>query len=138
MTNSHHNSRGLWIAFFGPDGIGKSAVVERLTREMGPAFSGIRQFHFRPMFRARTQNNPPTTKPHAKAARGRAASYCKLIYWFVDCWCGYLAFILRGLKRSELVVFDRYYPDILIDPRRYRMSAACLKFARVLSSRATA
>jgi thymidylate kinase len=39
---------------------------------------------------------------------------------FVDCWLGYLLTTGPLVARSGLVIFDRYFHDVLIDPKRYR------------------
>jgi len=127
-------SRGLWIAFFGPDGVGKSAVIEQLRPQIGPEFSGVAQFHFRPMFGRAQNNRPPVTDPHGRSPRSRFISRLKLAYWLLDCWLGYLTLIRSALRRSRLVLFDRYFPDALVDPARYRLPASCLRFARCLAA----
>jgi len=129
---SKAQARGLWIAFFGPDGVGKSAVIERLQGSVGGAFSGGRCFHFRPRF-GRRSDRAPVTEPHAQRARGLIISISKLIYWLLDCWFGYLALIGPSLQRSGLVVFDRYLPDLLVDPMRYRLPASANSFAAKLA-----
>jgi thymidylate kinase len=40
--------------------------------------------------------------------------------FLADYWVGYLFVIRPLLARSTLVVFDRYFHDLLVDPRRYR------------------
>jgi len=40
--------------------------------------------------------------------------------YILDYWFGYLTKIGPGLTRSNLVVFDRYFYDLMVDPRRYR------------------
>ena len=55
--------------------------------------------------------------------RSTVASLGKLIYWLVDCWFGYLMTIRPALANSQLVIFDRYLPDMLVDPLRYRLPA---------------
>jgi guanylate kinase len=62
--NMHNNPsepsrRGLWIAFFGPDGAGKSAVIEELSGKLETSFVGITRFHFRPRFRRQGVDWPP-------------------------------------------------------------------------------
>ncbi|MCK6622831.1 MAG: hypothetical protein HUU32_15995 [Calditrichaceae bacterium] len=44
----------------------------------------------------------------------------KLFYLFTDYFVGYALKIWPRPKKNSLVVFDRYYHDMLIDPRRYR------------------
>ena len=33
------NQRGLWVAVFGPDGVGKSAVIKQLAQELSLSVS---------------------------------------------------------------------------------------------------
>jgi len=126
-------SRGLWVAFFGPDGVGKSAAIEQLRVHLGPAFAGVSQHHFRPMFGRSQRDRAPVTDPHGHPARGLLFSLGKLVYWLMDCWCGYLFGVQPALRRSQLVIFDRYLPDVVVDPRRYRLPASAMSFARWLT-----
>jgi hypothetical protein len=132
-TTSSAASLGLCVAFFGPDGIGKSAVIEAMKLEVGTTFSSVVQFHFRPMF-GRREDRPPVLDPHAQPPRSLLISSVKLIYWLLDCWYGYFIAIRPARRRSGLVIFDRYYPDILVDPVRYRLPASSLRFARWLTA----
>ena len=131
--SSRKPSRGRWIAFFGPDGVGKSAVIEQLKDQIGSEFSGITEFHFRPMFGRSHADRHPVIDPHGHAPRRRFLSRLKLAYWLLDCWLGYLFLIGPGLRLSRLVIFDRYFPDILVDPLRYRLPPSCLRFAKRLT-----
>jgi thymidylate kinase len=124
---------GLWVAVFGPDGAGKSAAIQRLTQELSLCFRGIERFHFRPMFRRRWQDSSPVTDPHGKPPRGFLLSMFKLLYWLADYWYGYLAIIRPALLNSTLVLFDRYYHDVLVDPQRYRLPVSTLWFAKFLA-----
>ena len=128
------SSRGLWVAFLGPDGVGKSAVIDRLPESLDDEFSGRTRFHFRPRLCLGKRERRPITAPHAQVPRGAFLSYCKLIYWLLDCWLGYLFLVLPALRRSGLVVFDRYLPDLLVDPVRYRMPASAGESAAKLVS----
>ena len=49
----------------------------------------------------------------------------------VDYWLGYWLWIRPKLVRSTLVVSNRYFDDVLVDPRRYRIDHALI-FARLL------
>ena len=121
--------RGLWIALLGPDGAGKSAVVSQLQQQLEPAFARVSQFHFRPMFGKSASGRTPVTHPHAQRPRSSLISLFKLIYWLLDYWYGYLFVVAPRLRRSELVVFDRYFLDTLVDPRRYRLPIRVLGVA---------
>jgi len=121
------SSRGLWIAVFGPDGVGKSAAIDRLPELLGGDFRGYDTFHFRANFGRR--DGLPVIAPHAQKPRGLLVSVGKLLYWLLDSWLGHLLLVMPALRRSHLVIFDRYLPDLLVDPVRYRLPASAKKMA---------
>lgn len=126
--------RGLWIVFLGTDGVGKSVVIEQVNEQLASAFDGGLQFHFRPRFCSRDRTRPPVTAPHSQPPRGLCLSVGKLLYWLADYWYGYLAVVGPALRHSKLVVFDRYFPDMLVDPCRYRLPQALVGFAQRLAA----
>nr|NJM03235.1 hypothetical protein [Desulfobacula sp.] len=116
---------GIIIALLGPDGCGKSTLGAILQKELAPAFRGIRCFHLRPNFFSfkKGGTNAPVYDPHAQKPRSAIASALKLIYFLLDYVLGFI-FVLYPLKaRSHLILFDRYYHDLMIDPKRYRYKA---------------
>jgi thymidylate kinase len=112
---------GLFLVVLGPDGAGKSTLVSQLTRICGACFRRHRIFHWRPMVIApHKETGVPVTDPHAKPPRGKLGSVAALFLSFLDYWLGYLSVLRPFLARSGLIVFDRYFPDVLVDPLRYR------------------
>ena len=110
---------GGWIAFIGPDGCGKSAVIDAITADFAPAFQRIVRFHLRPKcLPARGFSSVPVTQPHGKPVRGWLYSVAKMLYLFSDYWFGYLTAVRRETMRTRLVIFDRYFYDVVIDPKR--------------------
>jgi thymidylate kinase len=113
-------STGLFLTILGPDGAGKSTVISQVTEAIKPAFRGRQLFHWRPMLIHPVKSEGPVTNPHGKAPRGWAASIAVLSVLILDYWLGYLFVIWPLLVRNRLVVFDRYFHDLLVDPLRYR------------------
>lgn len=115
---------GLMVVLFGPDGCGKSTVIQIILRDLLPVFRGTAYFHLRPkLFGVKKgTTNAPVTDPHALPPRGLIASVAKIGYWTYAYLIGHLTQVKMLLIRSRLVIFDRYYHDILVDPRRYRYS----------------
>jgi thymidylate kinase len=112
---------GLVVACLGPDGAGKSAVLARVEAELLDAFRRTHRYHFRPILgRRATGPGGPVSNPHGRPPRGWAASVAKLMYYGADYLLGYWLAVRPRKARSTLVVFDRYYCDLLVDPRRYR------------------
>ena len=124
--------RGVWVVLLGPDGSGKSSVIEGLERDLAPRFRAVRRFHLRPHFGLRAPDGPPVIDPHGRPPRGLLASLAKLGVWWADCVVGYLIVVRPALRRRALVVFDRYVDDLVVDPRRYRYGAP-LSLARLVA-----
>ncbi len=134
---------GLMVAFLGVDGAGKSTVMAHLERNLAPAFWSTSRYHGRALesplrwtkrvraqrqlrdqeikSAASTNTALPTRDPHNKSSRGLALSLLKLALWWADfTLLGYVRDIYPNLRRGALVLFDRYYQDLLVDPRRHR------------------
>ena len=109
---------GLHIALLGPDGAGKSTLIENLRATLGPCFGQQRLFKFRPdMFGQIDLVTNPT--PHVREPRSVAVSWVKILYYFADWWLGWIARIAPVTHRGGLVVLDRNFDDLLVDQRRY-------------------
>ena len=131
---------GLMVALLGVDGAGKSTVMSRIEGDLAPIFWSVKRYHRRPLasalrwrerYLSQRQNEageasglavpPAPHEPHAMPSRGLAASLAKLGFWWVDyALFGYALDVRPRLVRHALVMFDRYYDDLLVDPRRYR------------------
>jgi thymidylate kinase len=79
-----------------------------------------RVFHWRPQVFASQKHQRSVTDPHGKSQRGTLLSMAALSTCFLDYWIGYLFVIRPLLSKSCLVIFDRYFHDVLVDPKRYR------------------
>jgi thymidylate kinase len=111
---------GILVSVLGPDGVGKSTVLEGLAAEFIVPLRRRSLFHWRPQVLAKRKDNRPVTDPHGQSPRGSLASMAYLSVFFADCWAGYLFVIKPRLVRASFVQFDRYFHDVLVDPRRYR------------------
>ncbi len=113
---------GFHVVVLGPDGAGKSTVIDAIRDELQPAFWGTDYFHLRPRLGTGVVHGEGAVDdPHALPPRGVLVSALKLCYYVADYVVGYASVVKPRLLRSHLVVFDRYYHDILADPRRYRL-----------------
>lgn len=109
---------GLVIGVLGPDGSGKSTMLEQVKTDIYPAFRRISQYHLFPLRKA--NEGETVTDPHHLKQRGIVLSFLKLLYFVWIYNRGYIQTVYPQKVRSTLVVFDRYYQDVLIDPLRYR------------------
>lgn len=111
---------GMSVVILGPDGTGKTSVAGEVGRVLAPAFRGTRRYHLRPRFGLEAADWGPVSNPHADPPRGPLLSCAKLAWWLADYYISYLVDTWPRLVRSSLVIFDRHYCDIVVDPRRYR------------------
>jgi len=116
------HSTGLFVAVLGPDGAGKSTLAAGLAASTGGAFRRHRLFHLRPTLLGKSQSAAPVTDPHGQPPRSNLTSTLKLAAYVLDYALGYWMVIRPLAARSGFVVFDRYYQDLLVDPRRFRYS----------------
>jgi len=113
---------GLHVVFLGPDGVGKSTIIDAVSGDLRPAFAATAYRTFAPML---TRRPPPAgrgPKPHAMKIRSRPASYAKAAYWLAYYTVGYVPTAHRDKARAALIINHRYLVDALVDPRRYRYS----------------
>jgi hypothetical protein len=110
--------QGLSVILLGPDGAGKSAVIDRM--ELGAVFNGTVMGGFAPplrrLFTGRQERND---QPHALPPRPFMTSVARAGYWFAYHTLGQVA--LHGeLARSKLILHHRHFVDVMVDGRRYR------------------
>ena len=112
------NPTGYVIAIMGPDGCGKTTVINQLKKDIEPAFRKIQQFHLFPI--PQTGNEKVVENPQGKKKRNFVLSVLKLIYFVWIYVRGHCKYVLPAKIRSTLTIYDRYYDDIIVDPLRYR------------------
>jgi thymidylate kinase len=120
-------NHGLHIVLLGPDGCGKSTLLPLLQERLCAHFTGTDLYHWRPkvfadagvVAGARKATTGPSTDPHGQPPHGTLLSLARLSYYLLDYLLGAFP-IRRAKKEGRLVIFDRYAPDMAVDPRRYR------------------
>lgn len=111
---------GLVVAVLGPDGSGKTTVIEHIESELAPAFRKLKRYHLRPHF-GKQGTGSVVTNPHASPPRSVLAGLAKMVLFVADYWWGYVRHIYPAKVCSTLVIFDRHFYDMLVDPTRYRL-----------------
>ncbi len=111
-----------WVAVLGPDGSGKSSLLAALKDRLdrGRPFVQVRLGHWRPGRIMGGRASGPVEDPHGMPPRGTLASFAKLALFLVDWAVGYWLDLAHARAKGMLVVFDRHYVDLLVDPKRYR------------------
>lgn len=107
---------GMLIACLGPDGSGRTNVVEQLTARTLAPFAQSHMMDLRPHVM-----RPQPVEPDSRVPRGRLGTMAKLMMFVADYWLGYWLQIRPKLVASTMVVSNRYFDDILVDPSYYRI-----------------
>lgn len=124
--------KGLSIVFLGPDGSGKSTIIDCMKKDLNRTFNAedTMYLHWRPNYLkqirkivTRNENvlQEDFSKPHLNESYNKPLSVIKFMYYFVDYIIGNLLKIVPAKMKTRLVIFDRYYYDYFIDLKRYRL-----------------
>jgi len=111
----------LRIVFLGPDGAGKSSVIAGLVHRFEQAGRVVKMRHLKPRLIAQWRGQPDliVVDPHGKPPRSAFLSIVKIAVWVFEEWYARLFEEPRG----TLLICDRYYHDLLVDPKRFRFGA---------------
>lgn len=118
---------GKFIVLLGVDGSGKSTATSGLKKQATKNKIKFIRLHWRPYllpsprrFIGRTPIYD-VTNPHAQEEHSLLVSLILLLYYFLDFWLGYILIIIPQKKRGAFVLFERYFFDVLFDPKRHRL-----------------
>ena len=108
----------LKVVVLGPDGAGKSTVIRGLSSWLEQQGIFVKVRHLKPNVAKLGFGKPVTivVDPHGKPPRSTLLSIAKIVVWLLEEW---LASFIEGRKET-LLLYDRYYHDLLVDPLRYR------------------
>jgi thymidylate kinase len=111
---------GLFCVFLGPDGVGKSTTIRRLQSELQALSIPCGAERWRPGVIRKVAGDSSNRMPHAKSLRGAFTSALCVVGLAFDFSIGYAISTYPAMTRSEAIIFDRYFHDLLVDPKRYR------------------
>jgi len=130
---SKFSPNGISMSFTGPDGSGKTTILEVVENELSKVFREVKVNHFRPTVIPRIAEvfnkaglkkevDKDYSKPHRGGKTGRLSSLVRLFYYIFDYIYGYRKIVKPVLFRRGVVIFDRYYTDIVADSKRSRIN----------------
>lgn len=133
VANYIQSNTGFSVGFTGPDGSGKTTVLETLHKQLSPVFESAAQiFHFRPTLfgnlgdaahsmGVKKEVDRDYSNPHRGTKTGSISSLLRLFYYSIDYVIGYFVKVKSACRITRIVIFDRYYTDITADSRRSRI-----------------
>lgn len=124
--------KGFSIAFTGPDGSGKTTVIEEVINIYKQVFHKIPFFHFRPNVIAnlgevahkagiKKEVDRQYDKPHRGKKTNLISSAIRLSFYMFDYIIGYFSITRKLLVNRMIIFYDRYYTDIITDSRRSKI-----------------
>lgn len=135
---------GTSVVLLGVDGSGKSSVAAALVEgRVRGLFNpvGSVSVHWRPgvLPKPSALMGGPTTvspevveRPHDQTPYGPVRTLIRALYFWADYVLGWWPVVRMREARSGIVVFDRYAPDVAVDPLRYRMDPRLAGLLEVL------
>ena len=133
IKNYIRSNTGFSIGFTGPDGSGKTTVIDTILERIAPVFkTAHKYYHFRPALFGnlgdvahsagiKKEVDRNYSDPHRGGKTGKVSSFLRLCYYSVDYVVGYFVKVKSVTRITRVVVFDRYYTDIICDSRRSRI-----------------
>ena len=115
----YKNPSSIVVSFMGVDGSGKTTLINLVKKKLKNNFSKIRYVHLRPYFFLLDKRDI-VNDPHKNRKKSFVVtSFFKILYWL---FVYRMYFIFLRLKKRELIIFDRYAHDLLIDKIRYQFN----------------
>lgn len=133
VGNYLRSRTGFSVGFTGPDGSGKTTVIDLCIEKLGAVFRTAHVlYHFRPTLfgnlgevahaaGVKKEVDRDYSKPHRGGKTGKISSLIRLAYYSLDYILGYFLRVKTQTRITRLVIFDRYYTDIMADSRRSRI-----------------
>jgi len=114
-----------WVGLLGPDGSGKTTVIEKLNEKIRLSRLKISVIHWLPALRPVVISSHGTvTDPHAQKAKSVIMSSLQLGKILLFWWWASFRYLFHLRAKREMVLSDRFYLDLLADPKRYRYGAS--------------
>ena len=133
VGNYLRSRTGFSIGFTGPDGSGKTTIIDTILERIAPVFkTAHKYYHFRPALFGnlgevahsagiKKEVDRNYSNPHRGGKTSKINSLLRLCYYSIDYIIGYFVKVKSVIRITRVVVFDRYYTDIICDSRRSRI-----------------
>ena len=107
------------VSFMGVDGSGKSTLIELLRKKLKNKFRKIKYIHLRPYLILLDKSTVQSNPHNSKATWPMLLNFVRILYWLI---IYKFFFLLFANNSKQLIIFDRYAHDIMIDPIRYKFN----------------
>lgn len=130
---------GKSFSVMAPDGAGKTTFLEALLDDLAFYFTKDSSYftllHFRPEILPNLgavgekaglmKQDKNFTTPHRAKPAGLLSSLFRITYYWCDYVLGWFFYTSKDIQYDRFTVFDRYSYDLIVDPKRTRLSLPC-------------
>ncbi|MDB4069272.1 hypothetical protein N9514_04500 [Pseudomonadales bacterium] len=116
------------ISFSGVDGAGKTTILTLVSQSLLGRGHKVVELRSRPSIlpilsafkygKGRAEQRASDVLPRQGANTSKIGSYLRFGYYLTDYIIGQFYIYLRYTSRSYIVVYDRFYFDYIVDPKR--------------------
>ena len=107
------------VSFMGVDGSGKSTLIELLRKKLKNKFRKIKYIHLRPYLILLDKSTVQANPHKSKKTWPILLNFFRILYWLI---VYRFFFHLFANNSKQLIIFDRYAHDLMIDPIRYKFN----------------
>ena len=114
-----NQNSSIVVSFMGVDGSGKSTLIELLRKKLKNKFRKIRYIHLRPYLILSDKSTVQSNPHNSKATWPMLLNFVRILYWLIIYRFFFHLFVNNP---KQLIIFDRYAHDLMIDPIRYKFN----------------
>ncbi len=114
-----NQNSSIVVSFMGVDGSGKSTLIELLRKKLKNKFRKIKYIHLRPYLILLDKSTVQSNPHNSKATWPMLLNFFRILYWLI---IYRFFFYLFANNSKQLIIFDRYAHDLMIDPIRYKFN----------------
>lgn len=115
-----NRERSQLIVILGTDGSGKSTILSEIEHDLNEKAKNYKTYYFAPGFLTRYRSDgsgTPNTDPHKGKQYSAIFVFAKILLMLFEFNAG----IRKARQTHDILIFDRFIHDLLVDPIRYRM-----------------
>ena len=114
-----NQNSSIVVSFMGVDGSGKSTLIELLRKKLKNKFRKIKYIHLRPYLILLDKSTVQSNPHNSKATWPMLLNFVRILYWLIIYRFFFYLFVNNP---KQLIIFDRYAHDLMIDPIRYKFN----------------